>query len=105
VLVRRHPNGRLEVERAGEVIATHRERPAGRGETITRPEHIAGLWQKTLGRKQTHSAPAEVAPLLPLPHTASAALPALEVEQRELAAYQYFLDAAAAAPLLLEVAG
>lgn len=105
VLVRRHPDGRLEVERGGEVIATHRERPAGRGETLTRPEHIAGLWQKTLGRKQAHPAPVEVAALLPLPHTASAALPALEVEQRELAAYQFFLDAAAAPPALLEVAG
>lgn len=43
VLVCRHPDGRLEVERAGEVIATHRERPAGRGEMITLPEHVAGL--------------------------------------------------------------
>jgi transposase len=94
VLVRRHPEGTLEVERAGEVIATHRERAAGRGEWITLPEHMSGLWQKTLGRKQTYAAPG--------PKTAPPALELLpqgvaganDVEERGLSVYQDFLDAA-----------
>jgi transposase len=103
VLVRRSPEGRLEVERAGEIIATHRERLSGRGEHITLAEHGAGLWQKTLGRKQTHAAPAERADLaLPaetqqiVPLSLLHATTALEsaVEQRDLAVYQELLEAA-----------
>jgi hypothetical protein len=103
VLVRRYPEGRLEVERAGEIIATHRERLGGRGEHITLPEHLSGLWQKTLGRKQTHAPPAGMAeralpaqthPAVPL--SLLHATPALEsaVEQRDLAIYQELLEAA-----------
>jgi hypothetical protein len=89
VLVRRHPGGHLEVERAGDTIARHRERAVGRRETITLPEPLAGLWQKTLGRKRTHTPPAEVAaPEMP------PLLPELEVEQRSLAVYHGFLEVA-----------
>jgi transposase len=102
VLVRRYPEGRLEVERAGALIATHRERVGGRGEHITLPEHLRGLWQKTLGRKQTHAAPAGTAalassaergPIVPL--ALLHAGPALQstVEQRDLAVYQELLEA------------
>jgi transposase len=103
VLVRRSPEGRLEVERAGELIATHRERVGGRGEHITLPAHLAGLWQKTLGRKQAHAPPADTAALassaekgqtgpLSLLHAGTALQST--VEQRDLAVYQELLEAA-----------
>ena len=99
-LVVRRPGGVLEVERDGVTLATHRERPRGRGETITRPEHLAGLWQKTLGRKERYGPPAPLpspalvalpgsTPLLPL---LLVALPEVEVERRDLAVYQCFLE-------------
>ena len=85
VLVRRHPEERIEVERAGEIIATHRLR-AGKGQTVTLPGHVAGLWQKTLGR--TKSKVPETPPA-PAPLAGSAwALPALEVETRDLSVYE-----------------
>lgn len=92
VLVRRLPGVRIEVERAGEVIATHGLRP-GKGQTITLPEHVAGLWQRTLGRRAASaSEPAHGSvgsvPALP---AASAVwgLPEVEVETRDLSVYEH----------------
>lgn len=93
VIVRRHPEGRLEVEREGEIVAIHRERPAGRGEMITLPEHVAGLWQKTLGRKRNYPAPAEPARVLSLSRLSGAPLET-QVEKRDLSVYQRFLEEA-----------
>jgi DNA replication protein DnaC len=82
VLVRRHPDGLLQVERDGEVIALHHQRPAGQRHMITLPEHLAGLWHKTLVRQRSAEAPAEV----PIP------FPDLVVERRDLTAYAQFLE-------------
>lgn len=92
VLVHRHPGGLLQIERDGEVIASHHERPAGRGEMITLPEHVAGLWQKTLGHKRTYTPPAAL--LEPPPPSPALPLPELQVEARDLAVYQRFLEVA-----------
>lgn len=85
VLVRRFPDGRLEVERDGDIIARHRERH-GKGETVTLPDHVAGLWERTLGPKRPP----------PVPSASSIRfqelVPGIEVEHRDLAAYQRFLE-------------
>lgn len=85
VLVRRQPDGRLEVERDGELIALHRER-YGKGQTITLPEHVAGLWEKTLGRKRAYAP----TPQLSLPR--ASLFPEVEVERRGLEIYQALLE-------------
>ena len=85
VLVRRFPDGRLEVERDGRVVAWHRERDE-RGMTVTSPDHVAGLWERTLGPQ---AAKAAAAPSLRVHE----ALPGIHVERRDLATYQRFLEA------------
>ena len=81
VLVRRYPEERIEVERDGEVIATHRLR-AGKGQMITLPDHVAGLWQRTLAKKPAAPPPGPQS-LSTTP--AGWAWPELEVELRDLA--------------------
>jgi transposase len=99
VLVRRYPEERIEVERAGEVIAHHRLR-AGKGQTITLPEHVAGLWQRTLAKPAPTATPERSA----LAATAPAwALPEVEVEMRDLSVYEQ-VAVGAHAPMLTEVA-
>lgn len=83
VLVRRHPDGLLQVERDGEAIALHYERPSHQRLTITLPEHMAGLWHKTLARQRKDEAPAELK---------ATPFPELVVEQRDLNAYAQFLE-------------
>ncbi len=78
VLVRRFPDGRLEVERDGVVIAWHRERQ-GKGKTVTLPDHVAGLWERTMGSRVPAASPLSFPPLPSLP-------PGTEVERRDLAA-------------------
>jgi len=85
VLVRRFPDGRLEVERGGGVIAHHRER-TGKGQTITLHEHVAGLWERTVGRPV-----ATLALSSPVLGTAGP-FPHLDVEHRPLTTYQQFLE-------------
>jgi hypothetical protein len=96
VLVRRQPDGVLLVERNGMVIARHVE-VTGSGGTVTTPSHVAGLWSKTLGRKRTYAVPAPEAPgvaVASLPECVS--LPsgafAVDVQRRDLMAYQAFLE-------------
>ena len=84
VLVRRQPEGLLEVERGGELIARHRERPAGKRLTVTLPEHVAGLWHKTLSPKRHKDDAGEAL-------ARGDAFAELEVEQRDLLAYDAFL--------------
>lgn len=97
--MRRYPEERIEVERAGEVIAHHRLR-AGKGQTITLPEHVAGLWQRTLAKPAPTATPERSA----LTATAPAwALPEVEVEMRDLSVYEQ-VAVGAHAPMLTEVA-
>lgn len=91
VLVRRYPEERIEVERDGEVIATHRLR-AGKGQMITLPDHVAGLWQRTLAKKPAAPPPGPQS-LSTTP--AGWAWPELEVELRDLAIYEQVAWAAA----------
>lgn len=86
VVVRRKPDGRLEIVRGGEIIAVHQER-AGRGHVVELPEHVVGLWQRTLGRKRTYAAPTPLVAALP----GHELLPMLAVEERDLSVYDDFL--------------
>lgn len=77
----------MEVERDGEVIASHHERPAGGRQTITLPEHLSGLWHRTLACKAEPPAELRALGLAPFPE--------LAVQQRDLAVYEQFLEATA----------